>query len=588
MENSIAKYDMTQDAMTPATVVNQVQLIQHVMEKVMKDGEHYGIIPGCGNKPTLLKGGAEKLSLTFRLSPSYEVTEKELGNGHREYYVKCTLTHIPTDKVFGQGVGACSTMEGKYRFRTGEVEFTGKEVPKEYWTNRDINLIGGKGFGTKKNKSGKWEIVRAGEKVEHDNPADYYNCVTPDMLVLTHDLQWIPAGEIETGDTLIGVDETASSQYARNFAIGEATVYGRKTDQLYQITFDDGRIVKCNGEHQWLVKKIGLKGTEWAATHDIYEEMRARIGRPRKWSVMSVCSTWNEDTTKGAGYIAGLVDADGSLCTSQLYVHFAQQDNICLANIQSELSQRGYKTSARHSCCVPDDVMEKRESKKQVYSLRVLGGITEQLRFLGSIRPHRLLERWLTMFDLSERRLEGSGSGAGKPAVIKSIEKIGDGEIVMLGTSCRTYIAEGLICHNTVLKMAKKRAHVDAVLTATAASDIFTQDVEDMPEVIPPVKNVTPPPDVPPIEVPPQTQPEQEPQGNTVFTALKDISSKSGETNGKKWTLYTITTETGDKYGTFDANIADLANSFIDSGELARITFELTTKGNKQIVELAA
>jgi hypothetical protein len=38
--------------------------------------------------------------------------------------------------------------------------------------------------------------------------------------------------------------------------------------------------------------------------------------------------------------------------------------------------------------------------------------------------------------------------------------------------------------YNTVLKMAKKRAHVDAVLTATAASDIFTQDVEDMPEVI--------------------------------------------------------------------------------------------------------
>jgi hypothetical protein len=30
--------------------------------------------------------------------------------------------------------------------------------------------------------------------------------------------------------------------------------------------------------------------------------------------------------------------------------------------------------------------------------------------------------------------------------------------------------------------MAKKRAHVDAILTSTAASDIFTQDVEDMAE----------------------------------------------------------------------------------------------------------
>lgn len=35
---------------------------------------------------------------------------------------------------------------------------------------------------------------------------------------------------------------------------------------------------------------------------------------------------------------------------------------------------------------------------------------------------------------------------------------------------------------NTVLKMAKKRAQIDLTLTATAASDIFAQDLEDLPE----------------------------------------------------------------------------------------------------------
>jgi hypothetical protein len=39
---------------------------------------------------------------------------------------------------------------------------------------------------------------------------------------------------------------------------------------------------------------------------------------------------------------------------------------------------------------------------------------------------------------------------------------------------------------NTVLKMAKKRAFVDAILTVTGASDIFTQDVEDMDIPTPP------------------------------------------------------------------------------------------------------
>ncbi len=40
---------------------------------------------------------------------------------------------------------------------------------------------------------------------------------------------------------------------------------------------------------------------------------------------------------------------------------------------------------------------------------------------------------------------------------------------------------------NTVLKMAEKRAFVSAVLMATAASDIFTQDLEDLPELVAPM-----------------------------------------------------------------------------------------------------
>src|SRR5690606_5572601 len=37
---------------------------------------------------------------------------------------------------------------------------------------------------------------------------------------------------------------------------------------------------------------------------------------------------------------------------------------------------------------------------------------------------------------------------------------------------------------NTVLKMAKKRAQIDATLTVASLSEVFTQDVEDMQEFI--------------------------------------------------------------------------------------------------------
>lgn len=172
---------LTSSAANLAEIKNQVNLIQQVMREVMKEGEHYGVIPGCGNKPALLKSGAEKLMLTFRLANDLEVQTVELPNFHREYRVKATI-YAPSGQRLGTGVGSCSTMESKYRFRTGPIENTGKVVPQEYWTHRESNpakaqeFLGGKGFSTKKVGT-KYYIVKQGERVEYDNPADYYNTV---------------------------------------------------------------------------------------------------------------------------------------------------------------------------------------------------------------------------------------------------------------------------------------------------------------------------------------------------------------------------------------------------------------------------
>ena len=169
--------------MSVQQVLGQVALVQQVMGAAMKDGEHYGRIPGCGDKPTLLKPGAEKLCLTFRLAPKYEVDERALERGHREYRIMVSLESIPSGTFLGQGVGSCSTMEAKYRFRQGNAEPTDNPVPRAYWDLRGENpakaqeLIGGKGFTVKKVDGKGWMIAKGGEKVEHDNPADNYNTV---------------------------------------------------------------------------------------------------------------------------------------------------------------------------------------------------------------------------------------------------------------------------------------------------------------------------------------------------------------------------------------------------------------------------
>ncbi|MDD2778539.1 MAG: hypothetical protein PHI16_06595, partial [Methanocellales archaeon] len=174
MSNEVQKYQGGQVAeYSAADVIKQVTKIQEIMRTVMKKDEHYGIIPGCGDKPTLLKSGAEKLAFTFRLAPDFQIDSIDMQGGHREYKVVTRITNSVTGDFLGSGVGAATTMETKWRYRT---EICG-DVPQEYWESRNSALLGGTDYSPKKindKKTGKskWVIVH---KVEHDNPADYYN-----------------------------------------------------------------------------------------------------------------------------------------------------------------------------------------------------------------------------------------------------------------------------------------------------------------------------------------------------------------------------------------------------------------------------
>ncbi len=118
MSQEIVPYEQRIGALTVQDVQAQVNLIQHILREVMQKDQHFGVIPGTGTKPTLLKAGAEKLCLTFRLDPQYESTERYEG-AHLTVKSKCTLFHIPSGQRFGSGEGSCSTHESKYAYRQG-------------------------------------------------------------------------------------------------------------------------------------------------------------------------------------------------------------------------------------------------------------------------------------------------------------------------------------------------------------------------------------------------------------------------------------------------------------------------------------
>lgn len=104
--------------MSVEQLTSQVRKIQEAMAAVMRDGEHYGNIPGT-KKKVLLKPGAEKLLLLFRLDPQYSVQISD-GDGHYAVTTTCTLFHAPSGMRMGSGMGYCSTRESKYAYRKGQ------------------------------------------------------------------------------------------------------------------------------------------------------------------------------------------------------------------------------------------------------------------------------------------------------------------------------------------------------------------------------------------------------------------------------------------------------------------------------------
>ncbi len=110
--NEIVQY---QEPLTAIAIRAQVNLVQSVMAAVMKEGTHYGTIPGTP-KPSLWKPGAEVLAATFRIAVSYKIEDLSTADVVR-YRVVAIGTHQTSGIVMGEGMGECSSGEEKYKWR---------------------------------------------------------------------------------------------------------------------------------------------------------------------------------------------------------------------------------------------------------------------------------------------------------------------------------------------------------------------------------------------------------------------------------------------------------------------------------------
>ncbi|MGL5935520.1 MAG: hypothetical protein ACRCZI_07845, partial [Cetobacterium sp.] len=146
---------------TAVEIREQVNRVQEVMKAVMHNGVHYGTIPGCGDRPALLKPGAEKLMMTFRLAVKPIVVDMS-DPGTCRYRVNALVTSATSGVFLGEGIGECSSAEEKYAWRRASVD--------QEWMEADPGSRREKWMRGKQGSAYKVKQVRS-------NPADVANTV---------------------------------------------------------------------------------------------------------------------------------------------------------------------------------------------------------------------------------------------------------------------------------------------------------------------------------------------------------------------------------------------------------------------------
>jgi hypothetical protein len=165
------------DAVPVQQILRQEVAVKELMSNCMQDNVHYGKIPGCGKKPTLLQPGAQKLTMMFGMADTYDVKQTDFPNGHREYRATCKLIAKSNGMTQGEGVGLCTTMEKKYRYRNvADFQVTGEPIPAD--SKERKKEYRKQGYGMKM-VDGSWEWVKYNDSAQQENPdiADTYNTV---------------------------------------------------------------------------------------------------------------------------------------------------------------------------------------------------------------------------------------------------------------------------------------------------------------------------------------------------------------------------------------------------------------------------
>lgn len=242
-------------------------------------------------------------------------------------------------------------------------------------------------------------------------------CVNPRTRILTADLRWLEAQNLEPGMTLVGFDEhpgaTAYSRRQFKPTVVEGIV--KRKAHCFKVTTNRGPLI-VSGSHMWLVKKRASYYTklEWRRTDQLTEA----------YDLQYFIEPWETVEGRDGGYAAGILDGEGWLSLPN-GVGWAQNDGAVADEMLRILKDHNLQVSKRY------------EGNCAKYHFE---GKRRSMRVLGMFRPHRLLPK------AEELWRDIQCSSVNVPVLC--IEDVGEQDVITINTSTRTFIAEGFMSHN--------------------------------------------------------------------------------------------------------------------------------------------
>jgi len=267
-----------------------------------------------------------------------------------------------------------------------------------------------------------------------------FYCPTPDQRILTADLQWVPAGEIEVGTKVLGFDEYptevgSTGKKRRRFRPAVVTHTQPVKREVIKLTIANGDVVRCTEEHPWLIATKMSRNQKWVTA----KEIAKALSEGRKRYLHKFVSPWKYDNSHEAGWLAGMYDGEGFVSIKDrrgVLMGVSQLPGSVMDKLVELHKMLGYEVGYSVSL------------KSGVAVLQTLGGWRGVIKLLGAIRPVRLLEKFALA--LEGGQFNKQMDGIKYPFEIVSAVYEGKRWCSGIETSTHTYICEGFGAHNSV------------------------------------------------------------------------------------------------------------------------------------------